>query len=303
MKMINDKNCCLAIDAGGSYLKAALIAENGSIIQDSFIKVPVDSNGTIDQIKGAYTFTARLGAEKAKQNNLRLAGVGVSIPGPFNYHEGISLMRHKYASIYNIPMRPWIEEETGKLPIHFIHDSTAFILGATFHGKYSEFKRIAGVIIGTGLGFASMFDSQVFNNFQGGPGISIYAKLYKDGTAEDYVSRRAIIKHYRSIALQSNDNIDVLDISMLARAGNPEAKKVFYDLGCHLAEILHGIMVEYKFECLLLGGAISKSADLFIAPLSQKLADIPSLKLIEQLEDIDNAPLLGAAQIIFNNMK
>ncbi|HHY82957.1 MAG TPA: ROK family protein [Clostridiales bacterium] len=298
--MINENSCCLAIDAGGSYLKAALIKVDGCIVPDSFVKMPIESNGTVDQIKEVYTNTARLGAEKARQHSLNLAGVGVSTPGPFNYIDGISLMKHKYSSIYGIPIRPWIENETGKIPILFLHDSTAFILGATFKGRYSDFKRIAGVIIGTGLGFASMFDSKVYNNPQGGPGISIFARQYREGTAEEYVSRRAIIRQYRNMVPQADEKIDVLDISILARAGNTKAKKVFLDLGSHLAEILHDILFEYKFQCLLLGGAISKSADLFLPLLSQKLADIPSLKLIEQIEDIDNAPLLGAAQALFS---
>lgn len=294
--MNNHSTCFLAIDAGGSSLKAALVRANGTIIENSYIKIPVDSDGSIDNIKATYTQLAWLGVGMAKKNNLTLEGVGVCIPGPFNYTDGICLMKHKYASIYGVPMRPWFEQVIGQVPIHFIHDSTAFILGSTWGNYYASIKRISCVIIGTGLGFASMFESKVFNNSQGGPGISIYARPYRNKIAEEYVSRRAIINQYKNIMPNVNDNIDVIDISRLAREGQSEAIKVFDDIGYNLAKILHDIMVDYRFECLLLGGAISKSADLFLPTLTKGLSDIPTLAIIKQAPDIDNAPLLGAAE-------
>jgi len=294
MSMSKENNCYLAIDAGGSNLKSALIQSNGNIIKDSFNRAPIDSNGTLEYIRDAYIQLVEMGVDKANAYSLNLAGVGIATPGPFNYDDGCCLMKHKFKSIYGVPIRPWIEKATGKIPIHFVHDSTAFILGAVQGGKYSRFKRIAGVIIGTGLGFASMFKSVVFTNTKGGPGISIYTLPYRDKTAEDYVSRRAIINSYRDKMPDADDTIDVIDISRLARAGQTEAIEVFVDMGSNLAEILYGVIKENSFECLLLGGAISKSADLFLPTLKQDLENIPSLSLIEPVSDIDNAPLLGA---------
>ena len=46
-------------------------------------------------------------------------------------------------------------------------------------------------------------------------------------------------------------------------------------------------------ECLFLGGAISKSAELFLPQLKEGLLGIQSLKLIKKAEDIDNVPLYG----------
>jgi glucokinase len=297
--MYNNRSCVLSIDAGGTFIKAALICNNGMIIEDSFIKIPVKSNGSPESIKAPYTRVASLGVEAAKRSSLALIGIGICIPGPFDYDKGISLMKHKYASIYRIPMRPWFEEVVGKVPIHFVHDSTAFILGATWDSCYAQFKRIAGVIIGTGLGFASMFDSKVFCNPQGGPGISIYKRSYREKTAEEYVSRRALIANYRKLVPKANDEIDVIDISNLARTGQTEAIRVFEEMGVYLSEILHDVMAENMFECLLLGGAISKSADLFLPALKRGLSDIPTLVIIEPVKNIDNAALLGIARAMF----
>lgn len=289
-------NAVLAIDAGGSFLKAALVRPGPMMVENTFIKIPIASDGSLKDIREAYVRLACSGARKASEMGLVLSGVGVCIPGPFDYAGGICMMRHKYAAIYGIPMRPWFEKGVGPLPIRFLHDSTAFILGATCTGRYTAFRRIGAVIIGTGLGFASMFDSRVFSNPDGGPGISIFQRPYRESTAEEYVSRRAILSHYKKLCPDAATSADVSDIANLARSGQPEAVEVFNALGFHLSEILHDILWENRFECLLLGGAISKSADLFLPALQQGLSDLPTLACIEPAEDIDNAPLLGAAQ-------
>ena len=328
--MNNRSGCILSVDAGGTFLKAALIQkahESAELVEGSFFKVPVDSDGNAEKIKAAYREAASRGKELSEKNKIPLEGISVCIPGPFDYSGGICLMEHKYRAIYGIPMRPWFEQVIGKIPIRFLHDSTAFLLGATWNHRYSRFRRIAGVIIGTGLGFASMFDGKVFENDRGGPGISIYARPCRGKTAEDYVSRRALIAHYRELrkvagaestfdsAGKGTDNagmdtgntgidagnirMDAVDMANLARSGQAEAIMAFEDMGICLAEILYDIINDNGFECLLLGGGISKSADLFLPAMRRKLAEIPTLKVIEAIDPIDDASLLGAARAMW----
>lgn len=294
--MSKPRVCVLSIDAGGTFLKAALVLHNGTIVKNSFLRVPVDSNGSADHIQNAYTQLAVLGMKKACEHDLSLSAVGVCIPGPFDYDNGISLMTHKYASIRDVPIRPWIREGVGNIPIRFLHDSHAFLLGALWNNCFNEFQQVAGVIIGTGLGFASLINGKIYTNGQGGPGISIFSRPYRDNTSEDYVSRRAIISRYRTLSSDVSEGLDVVDIAHFARQGHPVAISAFSEIGLYLGEILHDIMHDNGFECLLLGGAISKSADLFLPSLKNSLSDLPVLRYIIPAEDIDMAPVYGSAR-------
>ncbi len=306
--MNHEGRCILAIDAGGTFLKAALIRgseESARLVEGSFFKIPVDSGGNAEEIKAAYMEVASRGRFLSQKNKVKLEGISVCIPGPFDYPAGISRMRHKYPSIYGISMRPWLEQAAGRIPICFLHDSTAFLLGATQNGFSSRYHRIAGVVLGTGLGFASMFDGKVCENDQGGPGISIYAMRYRDKTAEDYVSRHALLSHYKELrqgsgchdgTFSGDTEMDVIDIANLARSGQAAAIQAFESMGICLAEILYDIIKDNRFECLLLGGGICKSADLFLPALRGILKEIPTLKVIEAITDIDHASLLGAAR-------
>jgi glucokinase len=289
-----DSHCILAVDAGGTFLKAALVLADGRLAEGSAYRIAVDSNGPLETIRQSYIDLAARGRELAEQGGLILDGIGVCIPGPFQYQEGYCLMTHKYQAIYKVPMRPWFEAGAGTMPVRFVHDSTAYLLGETWGEQYAAYQRIGCVLIGTGLGFASWLDGRIFSNPQGGPGISIYTRPYRDGTAEDYVSRRGIINRYR--ASFPDSKLDVREIDILARDGQPEAIAVFRDTGILLAEILHDILRDHGFEVLLLGGQISKGSDLFLNELKAGLADLPALKLIRQVVRMDDAPLLGVAR-------
>jgi glucokinase len=200
-------------------------------------------------------------------------------------------MKHKYASIYGIPMRPWFEEIIRGITVTFLHDSEAFLKGAVYQNKMN-FNKVCGVIIGTGLGFAIAKDNIVQRNQAGGPQISIFQMRYKEGVAEDYVSKRGIMNRYQELNAKRNSR-DVLYIANAAKNGEADAIRVFEETGTHLAAILHDIIKDNEIECLFLGGAISKSAELFLPKLQEGLLGIPSLKLIKKVEDIDNVPLYG----------
>ena len=149
------------------------------------------------------------------------------------------------------------------------------------------------MILGTGLGFASMVDRTLLLNDQGGPGISIFRRPYRDGTAEDYASRRAVEAQYRALTHRA-EIPTVKDIADLARSGDREARACFQTLGQSLGEILQPVIRENGFTLLLLGGAIAKSADLFLPQLRSSVA-LPSLT-VRPASHIDAAPLIGAAR-------
>lgn len=294
MKM--NKSLILAVDAGGTFLKAALASEEGVLLPDSFLKVAVNSDGTAEEISASYRNLAAQAKDAATQLGASVTAVSVCIPGPFRYAEGVCAMTHKYAAIFGLPMRPWFQEILGEIPIKFLHDSTAFLLGAVSGEDRMHYSRIAGTIIGTGLGFASMFDGKIFQNPQGGPGISIFARPFRGSIAEDYASKRALEQNYRRLRPDA-PLPSVADIAGMARKGDAVSIWVFEEFGSALGEILRDICIENRFELLLLGGAISKSADLFL-PAMKKAMYGKQIPQIRPAEDPDNAPLLGTVRAI-----
>ncbi|MEG0767918.1 MAG: ROK family protein [Clostridia bacterium] len=286
----DDSHCLLALDAGGTTIKVALVTQTGTMLPACFGEIPIMEHGNADALAATFEQAASFGASHAAARALCIDGIGVSIPGPFDYTAGISRMTHKYAAIRGLPIRPWLEKGVGKtLPIHFLHDSAAFLSGETWSGAYVAYSRICGVIIGTGLGCASLLEGKIWENDCGGPGLSIYRRPYREGTAEDFISKRGIMARY-------GGDLSVKEIAARARDGQPEALRVWKDTGDMLGEILAPLLAEYQFDCLVLGGQIAKAGELLRAPLAARLTQLGFTGAVRKAAQIDEAPLLGAVR-------
>ena len=287
------KNCLLTLDIGGTFLKGCLCGPDGLPLPGSFDREHVDSNGPLPEIRRSFqAILVRLSA-RAQTLGLRIAGVAADTPGPFDFRGGFSRMEHKYASLYGVPLFPWFEETLGEVPVRFLHDSTAFLCGAA--PAHPEIRNAAGVMLGTGLGFAVMRDGAVLQNEIGGPAYSIYRTPFQGKTAEDFLSARAILSRYNELSSAKSFSAKTVGELAVGR-GDPAAVRVFEEVGSDLAQVIRPILSELNTEALYLGGQVSKSFPAFEKTLRAGLADVPSLRTVEAAKDPDLVPLRGAAE-------
>lgn len=287
----------LAIDAGGTYFKSALVTAGGEIPKKSRLCIRVDSNGDKQSIKDAYQTIIRIQRAVAGKLGKTIAGIVVDTPGPFDFTTGTSLMKHKFAAIYEIPLKPWIQEASGPLPILFLHDSTAFLLGESWKGEARGYGDVAGVMLGTGLGFACMKNGEMCLNPSGGPEISLYNRQFLGTTAEELISRRGIMRDYMDRAACGESQApDVLEISLRARAGDKTAAETFTRTGRYLGQMLSSVLLGLGTRCLVVGGQIAKSFDLFEEGLKAELKHVASLEKVARSGQPDDAHLLGCAK-------
>lgn len=284
----------IAIDAGGTYFKSALVTPEGEI-QGVVYSVPSDSKGSAETILGAYRETIRIQAAALYENGYKFGGVCIDTPGPFDLKNGISLMEHKFAAIKGVDLKAHIracleaEGLDSGLPISFTHDSTAFLLGEAAPLERAGYRRIAGVMLGTGLGFAMAIDGRPLLSPTGGPAVSIWARPFKGKIAEDFISGRGVQ------ALYGDSTKSALDIERLAKAGDEKAAEAYAEMGSLLGELLAPILTEYKIEAFIAGGQISRGFSLFGETLKAALAGVPTLKYIGAAENVDTCHLVGAA--------
>ncbi|MFA6875807.1 MAG: ROK family protein, partial [Parabacteroides sp.] len=92
----------LIVDAGGTFLKSALLKKDGTICDASSSSVPSFSVGTEEEVKGAFNQVIEKSRTWCIANQANIRGIGISIPGPFDYHKGVSWMTHKYRCLYGI---------------------------------------------------------------------------------------------------------------------------------------------------------------------------------------------------------
>jgi glucokinase len=294
----------LAIDAGGTYIKSAVSNKEALIFEDSGFMVNAHSDGSKEEILQDFKEIILNGLAYISSREMTLEGIGFAFPGPFDYSNGVSLMKHKYLNIYGIDLRECFRKVPGvvpDIPIIFIHDASAMLTGELLKGNAYGFGNTALLSLGTGLGFTFSINGFVQFNDLGGPKITIYKLPYKDGILEDYISRRGILKSYCEISGKDISDIEVIDIARFADEGDKAAISAFSEVGRVLAESLHNILIKYNIQCLLFGGQISRSFHYMEESLKEGLKDISCLSKISMVKSIDHASLLGVSSAIAKN--
>jgi len=299
-KVTERRPCILAVDVGGTFLKSALFSQSGEMLSEGVDETPVDSDGAAKTIERVFREVTRRIAARAAQMGAVVRGVGVSVPGPFDYEQGRFLMDHKYASVKGACLRPWFTDTLGNVPIRFLHDAAACLLGLMGEPETGCYSRVAVATLGTGLGFALSIDGKVQTNARGGPAVSLFNRPYRDGIAEDYVSRRGILARYRRASGQ-DEALDVVDIAALAQKNDADALRVFRETGTMLGEILRPVLIEQRIECVVIGGQIARAGSLFEDSLRTALGGIPSLHAIQPVSDFTVLPLRGAFLDVLQN--
>lgn len=312
MKMCNSKSeGYILLDVGGTFVKGSIAGPSGEVLNEEEFKFPMRSEGTEEEILGALSMSVGKGLSLLAARGLRLAGIGATVPGPFDYAKGIPLMKHKFQSVYGVDFKAFIHRLPNvpeDIPIVFDSDVIAALKGEMRCGYAKEYDNAAIVTIGTGLGFALSVDGNIPLSTMGSPAVTIYRTPCCDGILEDFVSKRGIMRGYRALSGDPDESLSVADIASRARSGDNAASQAFLDAGAALAGAIKGILAEYRIQCLLFGGQISKSFDLMEPAVREGLgcpaassgadtlrssAALPDLKLISQVKNMDTAALHG----------
>lgn len=287
----------LLLDVGGTFVKFIVAHFDGHLIAESEGSVPVDSDGERFGIESAFAEVIRCGSAAVESRGGVVSGVGIAFPGPFDYERGISLMEHKFASLKGVPLMDFFHglPQIGEsCPVVFMHDVTSAVLGELSFGAGRGYDNVALVTLGTGLGFAHSEGGKVQMNEMGEPVRSLYNRPYGDGILEDYASKRGFLRAYAEVrGCENPEGITVADIGGLAKSGDKEALQTFERVATLLAEELAPMLTEFKTECLLFGGQISRSFA-FMEPALNRLKDVvPTLKHIYAMENISTSAPLG----------
>lgn len=295
----------LLLDIGGTFIKFGAASLDGELLHGISGSVPVDSLGSAREVTGAFAEAVRSGTEALGKNDRTLAGIGICIPGPFDYGKGIPLMKHKFLSIYGMSLKDFFRSlpQTGPdMPVGFIHDVNAALLGEISRGNAAGYPDSALVTLGTGLGFAFSRAGRIMVNEKGSPLCPIYSIPYRDGILEDYVSKRGFLKAYREISGKPADpSLTVADIGAMAAEGDPAAMETFSSVGEILASALKPKLWENRIGCLLLGGQISRSFRFMERALKAGLSGVSCLKTVMPAKNIGEAAFYGIVEEMKNN--
>lgn len=284
----------IGADVGGSHISACLFEHSDNVlITDSLVERKVNKNASREEILSEWADVIRNTQKTARQ---KIKGIGLAMPGPFDYYNGISLIKgvEKFESLYQVNIREALAEKCSLHPseIRFINDASAFTIAETHIGEARNFNRCVGITLGTGFGACfSENGKPVLTRNDVPPGGFLFDKFYGDKIADEIFSTRGLINAYFDKTGIRCDS--VLQLALKAEK-DPAALKTFIDFGQHLGTFLLPYLSTFHANVLVIGGNISRASHLFSESLHQQLDGYH----IYVSNHGEKAAMIGAAKLL-----
>ncbi len=183
----------LAFDCGGTQLKCALVDPRHGLVgkpvlQDT--KKNADPEEFADQLAemAQMAITSGKGPSDARSVWSRVVGIGIGMPGPCNYEDGVSYGKHKFPKLAGKPflLKDMLAKKfTEKLVplglairdlekrIFLLNDAMAFTIGILRNievtPEHPAPERFVGITLGTGLGASFLVNGIPASFAQGAP--------------------------------------------------------------------------------------------------------------------------------------
>jgi glucokinase len=274
----------IGVDIGGSHITAAHVDCNTYRVIDSTLKRErVASMDDAEVILESWVKALSALIIKSSEETIT---IGIAMPGPFDYEQGISLMKgmQKYDSLYGMNIREILAERLG-IPgehITFINDAEAFLRGELASGAASDFERAIGVTLGTGLGSTSNCKGETVD-------VNRAFVPFLDSIAEEYISTRWFLKRYKELTGKDAKNVEEL----LTTADQAIKDELFEEFSTNLAAFLNDFIADENPQVLVVGGNIARCWDHFIEKVQDKIVN--KTVVIRQTQMWEDAALVGAA--------
>lgn len=262
----------IALDVGGTAMKAALIGADGALLYEA--RRPTGRDRGPAAVVGAIAdFAADLRDRGIRDLGRPADAAGVAVPGIVDDAAGVAV----YAANLgwrDVPLRALVSRRLGGVPVALGHDVRTGGLAEGRIGAGRGADRFLFVPLGTGIAGAIGIEGRVEGGAHGCAGEIGHIVVRPDGPAcgcgrrgclETLASASAVS---RAWATASGDpGADAADCAKAAAAGDPHAVAVWQEAVDALADgLIIGITL-LDPRVLIIGGGLAEAGDILFEPL------------------------------------
>ena len=294
----SENKYAIGMDVGGSHLSSAVVDLSSGRIIGEVVDTPIDSKACATVILEA--FEENIAGVSEYSEHVPLTGLGIAIPGPFDYVNGISMIAGvcKYDSVFGLDFVKTLSPRVSKYGIRsfrFINDASAFALGEYLGGAGKGKHKVMVLTLGTGVGSGFVEDGKMVED---GPSVPehgwVYNYPFEGGIADDAFSTRWFVKRFKE--LTGNTVKGAKEIADLW-GKDPSANRIFEEYGSRLAEFISPLSGRFGAEEVILGGNIARAFLLFGEITRTRLADLGCKAGLGTSLLWDKAAMIGAASL------
>jgi glucokinase len=252
----------MGVDMGGTTVAGGLVAGDGQVL--THVQQPTHGMGPGRALETVLDICATL-EDVANARGLRLAGVGVGVPGTVDAERGIiGTDIHYVPELAGTELAAILGARLG-VPVFVDNDVNVLALGEWQFGAGRGARSVVLLALGTGVGGGIILDGRLHRGHGGFGGELGHVPINFDGRP-CICGGRGCLKAYVSgtdIALVGTERlrkaVTAAEVFTLAADGDSIAHEIVDEvceaLGAGLAVIVNGL----NPECLLLAGSVAKS--------------------------------------------
>lgn len=327
-KRIDQRQLALAIDVGGTFIKAGLITRTGELKAIRRIATPAQAApefvaGKMFDVAGDLCRSAGVAWDNVD-------GVGISIAAFITAGGVISATAHLSHEWIGYNLRDRLFRQS-PAEYYFALDVPAPTIGEAYYGAGKGVDHFVYVTISTGIGAGIMARGKYVTGgfgWAGGIGHTIIDERSSRicegcgnaGCLETFAAKQGIVATARELAAESPDTLmlKLVDVDPgrlspqivceAARQGDPAAEEVFRRAGHALGIGLTNLADIVSPKRIVIGGGIAQAGDLLLEParaVVRQRAFPPAIRRVEivQAELGDLSGIYGAATMVFHDLR
>ncbi|MEV8065522.1 ROK family protein [Streptomyces sp. NPDC085995] len=264
----------IALDVGGTGMKAALIAADGTLLHQAR-RATGRENGPDAVVENILGFTAELRALGAERFGEPAAAAGVAVPGIVDEERGVAA----YAANLgwrDVPLRALLAERLGGIPVALGHDVRTGGLAEGRIGAGKGADRFFFVPLGTGIAGAIGIDGRVEAGAHGFAG-EIGHIVVRPGGTPCPCGQRGCLERFASASAVSqawaeacgDPQADAADCAKAVESGDARARAVWQEAVDALADGLVTALTLLDPRTLIIGGGLAEAGETLFAPLRE----------------------------------
>lgn len=271
--------CYIAVDIGGTQIRAALYPEEGFTPLQQMRIPTVDNNQA--PLERMIQLIQQIWPEDGEVKSIAIAS-----PGFINSAEGLVLSAPNIAGFTNLPVARIVAKRFS-VPVFLGNDANLAVMGESLFGSGRGHQDILYLTISTGIGGGIISHGRLVEGTHGIAGELGHVTVEPDGPLcacgkrghlEALASGTAIAKYVMDKRSEGRTSLfpqgslpDGKEIAEAARKGDALSIEAFERAGFYLGRALADFLAIFNPSLLILGGGVSFSGDLLRIPLKRSL--------------------------------
>ncbi len=307
----------IGIDLGGTFIKFAVINNNGKIVKSYQIKT--DKKNLTKQLSSNIL--------DIKKEYKKISRIGLAIAGDIDSKKGTIRFSGNLGIKNNFPIVNKLKKLVN-LKYYIVNDAIASAFGIYNSELKRKYKNMLVVTLGTGVGGGIIADGKLILGADGTAGEIGHIKISDDknawkcgcgakGCLEAYVAKNAIEKRIKleikkhpssqlSKLVKKENEISARILYEASKKNCKTAKKIWDDIAKNLAFGLGNLTLTLNPEAIIFTGGISKAGKCFIPQIKEyfkkeRFKNVFSGLRIKTSKK-DNMGVIGAALYAFDKI-